>query len=198
MRRTMACMILAGTAFTSTAIAGDSNLYVAASVGRVDGPNNAVLGVGPRPLTGKIDDGDFSWSAHLGYRFNQYLAIDFGYVDLGQLEAMVSDATGVTDSQAALSFAANGVTVAMIAGLPLGRWRPYVKGGVLFTSSELVYTGNGSGTTFRGRFTNDVEDALYGIGVDYALNEKMHLSRARVDDGAVHCRSGVPGASARP
>lgn len=176
MRSTMACMILLGTAVTWPAIADDAGLYVAASLGRVDGPNNGVLGVGPQPLTGKIDDGNFSWSASLGYRLNQYFAIDLGYVDLGELEADVSDATRQTDGRASVSFSAEGVSVAMIAGLPLGRWRPYLKGGVLFTNTELAYAGTGSGTRFSGRFTNDVEDALYGIGVDYALNSDVYLS----------------------
>ena len=176
MRRRSMCVPFAVLAVAHAAAADDSGWYVGAGVGVADTANNVHLGVPDVPLlSGKAEDNDTTWGLAAGYRFNPYLAFELGYVDLGELEADVADATAVTDARASLGFSADGVTFAMIGTFPLAKWELYLKAGVFFSSPVLEYSGSVSGDDFAARITNDSSDPLYGIGVRYALSEHLQI-----------------------
>lgn len=56
------------------------------------------------------------------------------------------------------------------SAFPIGKWEPYLKAGVFYSTTELVYSGSVLGDSFGARFKDDDEDALYGVGVRYAVN----------------------------
>lgn len=174
MRRASVWLAVMALAVAPAALADDSGVYLGASVGVVDGPDNIGLGVPDVPLLvgkGDVDDPSFGFSA--GYRFNKNISIEFGYVDLGELQSDVADAA--SDGRATLGFSAEGVTLAMIGEFPIGKWQPYLKAGVFYSRTVLEYSGTFSGTDFSARLTNDSEDALYGVGVRYQLTERLRL-----------------------
>jgi OOP family OmpA-OmpF porin len=176
MRRRSVWLTLAALAIAPAAAADDSGFYLGAGVGLANAPDNSQLGVSGLPLlTGKTHDNDTSWGLAVGYRFNRNLAIELGYVDLGEITAEVTDATGATDARAAVGFSAEGVTLAVLGTLPLGRWEPYLKAGVLFSDTVLAFSGGSSAGDFSERITNEHGDALYGIGVRYVLNERLQI-----------------------
>lgn len=174
MKRTAVWLAVTTLAVAPAAFADDSGVYLGAAVGFADGPDNVQLGVPDVPLLGgkaDVDDPSFGFSA--GYRFNKNLSIEVGYVDLDELQADVADAA--SDGRATLGFSAEGVTLAMIGELPIGKWQPYLKAGVFYSRTVLEYSGVFSGTDFSARLTSDNEDALYGIGVRYQLSEQLRL-----------------------
>jgi OOP family OmpA-OmpF porin len=168
---------LVALALGRAAAADDSGVYVAAGVGLVDTPNNSVLGVQEvGELTGKTDDGDASWGISAGYRFNRYIAIELGYLDLGEITSEVTDATGSSDAHATVGFSAEGVTLALLGTFPIGqRWEPYLKAGVFYARTVLEFSGSSSGDDFGARVTHENGDALFGIGVRYAISERLQI-----------------------
>lgn len=174
MKQACACMFLIAIFQTCSAAAQDAGVYVSAAVGLIDAPDDAHLDGTPR-LTGSTDNDEVSWNVAVGYRFNPNIALELGYVDLGKVEADLTDASGATDSSAHASFAADGTTLALIGTFPIGRWEPYLKAGVLFSSTDLRFAGAIDAAPFAGRLTNDNEDPLYGTGVRFAATESLRI-----------------------
>lgn len=169
-------MTLAALAFAPAASADDSGWYLGAEAGLADTADKSQLCCAGFPLlTGDTHDNKTSWRVAGGYRFNQNIALELGYVDLGELTSEVSDATGATDARAAVGFSAEGVTFAMIGTFPIAKWELYLKAGVFYSSTVLEYSGSQSATDFGARITNDDEDALYGIGLRYPLSERLRI-----------------------
>ena len=176
MRRSSVWMIVAALAIAPAASADDSGWYLGAGLGLADTADTSQLCCAGFPLlTGRTDDNKTSWGVAAGYRFNPNIALELGYVDLGEFTSEVTDATGATDARAAVGFSADGVTLAMIGTFPIGKWEPYLKAGVFYSNTVLEYSGSLSGTDFGARITNDDEDALYGIGVRYAVSERLRI-----------------------
>lgn len=158
------------------AAADDSGLYVGAGIALVDMPKQIGLGVSNVPLLrGDADNQDTGFAVTLGYRVNRNISFELGYVDLGDLEANVVDVAGTSDARATVGFSSDGMTFAMIGTFPIGKWEPYVKAGILFSSTMLEYSGTLSSTTFSARIADDDEDALYGAGVRYALRDRLRV-----------------------
>jgi len=176
MRRRLLCVPLAALAVGPAAAGDDSGWYMSAGLGLADTADTSQLCCDGFPLlTGETNDNKTTWSIAGGYRFNRNIALELGYVDLGKLTSGVSDATGTSDARAAVGFSAEGVTFTMIGTFPLGKWEPYLKAGVFYSSTVLEYSGSQAGNDFGARVTNDDEDALYGIGVRYAVNERLRI-----------------------
>lgn len=171
MKRTCACLAWLAMFQTCGVSAQDAGIYVSAAVGRADAPDRSQLG----ELTGSTDNDNWSWNVGLGYRFNPNIALELGYLDLGELESDLTDATGITNASAHASFGANGATFALVGTFPMGRWEPYLKAGVLFSSTELEFAGSNGSRPFAGRITNDNEDALYGAGVRFTITERLRV-----------------------
>jgi hypothetical protein len=177
MRGRFLWLALAAFGIAQSASADDSGWYARATLGLADTPDSSGLSFTDLPLlTGRTDDNKTTWGFAAGYRFNPNIAIELGYVDLGEFTAEVTDATGLTDARAATGFSADGVTLAMIGTFPLGKWEPYLKAGVFFSSTVFEYSGSVSGDRFGGRSTADDRDALYGIGLGYAVSERLRIS----------------------
>lgn len=185
MKRMRACaawMALAQALILSGSVSADeSGPYVSAGLGRIDAPDNSSLGI----LSGHTENDVWSWTVGLGYRFNKNIALELGYLDLGELESTnLTDPTGATDARARASFGADGATFALVGTFPIGRWEPYIKAGVMFSSTELRFSGTFDSTPFAGRLTNDHEDPLYGAGVRFTVAEplQVYLDLTYLDD----------------
>jgi opacity protein-like surface antigen len=158
------------------ALADEAGVYIGIGVGYVDVPDSVRLGVPGVPLMeGQTEHTVLRPGLDIGYRFNRNVAIALGYADLGDLKANVSDLTGATDATARVKFSASGVSLALLGTFPIGHWQPYVKAGALFSSTTLKFSGAVAGEPFNADIDNDSEDAIYGLGVRYALSERFEL-----------------------
>ncbi len=157
------------------AFADDAGAYIGAGIGYVDMPGNLGLGVPDVPVMfGETKGGEVAPGVELGYRFNRNIAVELGYVDLGDLKANVVDPNG-SDASAQLQFSADGYSLALVGMFPINQWEPYVKAGAVFSSTTLNYSGSFSGAGFSAKIDNDTEDAIYGAGVRYSLTEQLKL-----------------------
>jgi OmpA-OmpF porin, OOP family len=174
MKRTCACVAWIGLLQTCGVSAQDAGVYVSAAVGRINAPDNSQLNT-TQVLTGPADDEDVSWNIGVGYRFNSNIALDVGYVDLGETKADLTDASGATDASGQASFAAEGVTLALVGTFPIGRWEPYIKAGVLFSSTDFRFSGDTESGSFARRITADNEGPFYGTGVRFTVTEPLQI-----------------------
>lgn len=145
-------------------------------MGRAEHVKGAVLKPAGAPLMkGEADSKVLSWNAALGYRINQNIAFELGYLDLGEVDASVADSTGATDAHAQFTLATRGETLSMIGTFPFGRWTPYLKTGVLFSRTELKYSGIVQGAAFANRLTGSSEAAFFGVGTTFDLGSGLAL-----------------------
>lgn len=63
----------------------------------------------------------------------------------------------------------------MVGTFPFGRWTPYLRAGVLFSETELMYSGIVQGSEFSNRVTGTSEGALFGAGITFDLGSGWAL-----------------------
>ena len=172
--RRLAMFVVPAICVATPALADDAGFYLGARLGRAQYPAHSHLTLSPtlilRGETG--DKEDLAWSFDAGYRFNRYVAIEAGYVDLGESSGRLTDETGTAAAQ--FSFAVQGATLALTGSLPLGNWEPYVRVGVFFFDTRLAFSGSAAGTSFAATLSGsgtDSLDTLYGAGVAYNLTD---------------------------
>lgn len=173
----IACFVLAAGC-APAAFADDSGLYIGAGIGSAEHAANVALKPPEVPLmTGKPDSGsrDKSWTFTLGYRVNANIAFELGYLNLGDMKASVADPSGATDAAGRFTFSVEGVTASMLGRFPIGKWTPYVRGGLLFSNTDLDYSASVAGAHFAARKKGDSEDAFFGAGVTYDLGTHWAL-----------------------
>jgi len=167
---------------SSFAWAADSGFYVGADLGIAQFPNNEDLqlpsGVVLRGSGSNLDNEDYAWAVTAGYRFNPYVAVEAGYLDLGETSGLLADGTGATPAVARFSFATSGPTLALVGTWPLGSWEPYLRFGVFFADTDLSFSALSAAAPFSGRTSDSSEEVFGGIGLGYRFSERW---RARVE-----------------
>lgn len=168
--------LIVGLGFCSRSHAEDSGFYIGGAIGSAEHVKEAALGLTGVPLMkGEADSRVSSWNATLGYRVNPNIAFELGYLDLGEVDASVADLTGATDAHAQFTLATRGETLSMVGTFPFGRWTPYLRAGVLFSKTELKYSGIVQGAAFANRVTGNSEGAFFGVGTTFDLGSGWAL-----------------------
>ena len=176
MNATKYCTCILLLAIGTAARAQDPGFEISASIGSAQHARNVQLGTPFTPLlTGESEHRDLAYSLTAAYRFNPHFGLELGLLNLGEIEASVTDASGMTDARANLEFTTHGVTLAAIASLPLGKWTPYLKVGGIYSKTKLHFLGSVDGDTFAATIDGDDLDALFGLGVKYDLNERWQV-----------------------
>ena len=160
-----------------------SNLYITGSLGQAKADIDSISGV-------TIDDKDTSYSLGLGYKINDYIAIEGGYRSLG--EATLSSTAAVSGTYLGKSFTASGTVgaAADATGFFLGgnfslpvtnKFSAHLKAGLFNWDSDI--TGSGSGTiTYDGTVyavatslstDEDGTDLYYGLGASYQFSDNV-------------------------
>lgn len=168
--------LIVGLGLSSRSHAEDSGFYIGGAIGRAEHVKGAALKPAGAPLMkGEADSKVLSWNAALGYQINRNIAFELGYLDLGEVDASVADLTGATDAHGQFTLATRGETLSMIGTFPLGRWTPYLRAGVLFSKTELKYSGIVQGAAFANRVTGTSEGAFFGAGTTFELGSGWGL-----------------------
>jgi OOP family OmpA-OmpF porin len=173
MKQTCVCVAAIGMALAGDAAGDDSGLYVSAGLGQAEMRDETWLG--GRPIVVDEDKNNLSWALGLGYRLNPYIAIDLGYADLGELEADLATPDPTENTGGRQSIAVEGATLALVGMVPIGRWEPYVKAGMLFTTRTSRFDGEIFGYPVSHRSKDDSEDPFYGAGLRYRVAEPLKI-----------------------
>ena len=141
-----------GLFIAAGARADDAGFYLGAGVGEARQHNDV------------FDAGDTSFKWFAGYSFSRYFAAEAGVIDPGTQK----DTIGAFD----VTSSSDGVFVAMLARLPLGKIvSPYAKlGYVFYDGTETV--SNGGATS---RDSTDGEEQMFGGGIEFRIGESVRL-----------------------
>ena len=134
----------------------DSGVYVGASFGNA-GVDTDFGGIG----VGDFDEDDSAIKAIIGYRFDLpavFLAVEGGYVDLGEPE--------LSAGAASLSIDTSGINLFGIAGLEAGPVELFGKLGYIAWDADLT-ADDGLGNVLSA--SDDGSDLGYGIGIAFGL-----------------------------
>lgn len=180
------------------ALAQQENLlegfYAVATVGSAEYDNDEIPGF-------STDDSDTGFSAGIGYEFNKYIAVEAGYLDLGETSLNGSDTVSGTLYGSSYTISGTLNAEAEVDGFYLGpqvsfpvtdAFDLYAKAGVFFWdldvsaafSGSLTYEGtvySGSGTA---TYSDDGEDLYYGLGASYDVTDTFTVRAdwTRYDD----------------
>lgn len=113
------------------------------------------------------DDADTGYKVFAGYRFGEYMAIEGGYIDLGEAQA---DATAPVVAAATLS--ARGGYLAVLPQIPIGpSGSIFGRVGLSALDAELVATAPG----VRSTDSSGAVGFMFGVGAEIHLSESMSL-----------------------
>jgi OOP family OmpA-OmpF porin len=107
------------------------------------------------PMSSKLDDTVSPWGAQVGYRFNNWVAVEVGYVNLGEATYTLSgaiagnyaffDGTAVVNRPLAGGFesgidvTSQGITAAALGMLPLGQhFDLHLRGGIYYADTRVT------------------------------------------------------------
>lgn len=117
-----------------------------------------------------LDDSDTGYKIMGGYKFNDNLAVEAGYVDLGHATYKVS----VTGANAKLDLHAYGLSVDAVGTLPFGAgFSGYLRAGLIAAWVESDVSATGSGGSASDDSTDSSVKPAAGVGLAYDLNETL-------------------------
>jgi OOP family OmpA-OmpF porin len=158
--------LLAATAVTP-ALAGD--FYVVGSVGqssfdvdkgRADG---LLTAAGYTGVNTSVDKNDTAYKAQVGYQFNQYFAVEGGYINFGKAQYRGTITGGIVKAD----IEASGFNIDAVGILPINEsFSLFGKLGVIDAKVELVGTSSVSATKWK---------PTYGVGATYNVNKQLGI-----------------------
>jgi OOP family OmpA-OmpF porin len=149
----LAAVIVA--ALTPAAAVADSGIYLAANVGQAELSEN---------FDGfEVDSDSTAFRVALGWRFNDYLAIDAGYSNFGRFEQSFDIDGTITE----ISLKADGFTVGGVGTLPVGdRWSFFARAGVFFWDGDADINNVSAATP-------EDTNLYFGAGARFALTDRL-------------------------
>jgi hypothetical protein len=151
------------------------NWYMAAAVGEIISA--------PTPLSqSTLGTDQIGWSISGGYRFNQYVNVQAGFVELGELVGQLAITQGGATQIVQTQYSAKGETLAVVGTLPWRKWELFLKGGVLFADTELSSVG---GQPLTGSTSSQTQHGLVGLGFERYWDVNWSVEAAFTDYLAV-------------
>jgi OOP family OmpA-OmpF porin len=144
----------------------------------------------------QLDDTDVGWKVFGGYNFNDYIGLEAGYTDLGEMKSSFGTTVAPGDIQSVVNAAARvhpffaaGATFSVVGKVPLGeRFELFGKVGAFVwdeAEAETEVTSPGDHHE-HAEVDHDGSDVLFGAGIAFALGGGWHVrgewERYQADD----------------
>jgi OOP family OmpA-OmpF porin len=177
---------------SSGASAQESGWYGGINLGKTStdiasGPLRSALQAAGYATTGlAVDDKDAGWKLLGGYSFNQYLAVEGSYVDLGNFDVHATLLPAATQRGKA---SLHGYGIDLVGTLPLGgNFSAFGRVGLNNTRVSQSFSNSGLGAYFADRTDRGTQEK-YGVGVQYRISDafsvRAELERYGIDDNRV-------------
>jgi hypothetical protein len=207
----IAFITLAGSAAASSAQAAELGIYAGVSYAMVKKDStrsvfenearnvDALARFVPQSTTATLDSEDSAYGFVVGWRLSEHLALEGGYMDLGEVSYR-EHSTGLFipppadppeppdpgTLQKNIDSGTSGIQLSVLGILPLSyRWEVYARGGVLIANNtESVFVIDELGNPGKLRGTKSGFDLLAGTGISFSLAEiySVRLEYQRVFD----------------
>lgn len=137
--------------------------------------------------TSSVDDSDVGWGMQVGYRFNDYVAAEVGYVNLGDVlyEAILqaTDAGGTIAPfpvESSLRFNATGPTASVLGMVAIGeRFDIHGRAGIVFADTRLRRRVRTVDREFvniaHDEFDARTQDLFAGVGATWNINDSYSV-----------------------
>jgi OOP family OmpA-OmpF porin len=164
------------SAYADEMAPSSKNFYVLGAVGQ------SKWDLGDAGGVPTVNDTDTAWKLQLGYKFNRYLAIEGGYIDMGGFDMSgnrPSDGKPVRGTGSGYA-----VNVAAVGSLPLGdEFSLFGKLGLAWVSGSGAVTVGGVTTD---SFSGSETKANYGAGLNWDFSRELALRAEyeRIQDNA--------------
>jgi opacity protein-like surface antigen len=166
---TMALAVLAAASVHATA--GEMGVYLYGSYGKAESERKAetdktVTGSGITAFTSTADESDAAYKLLAGYRLNEHLALEAGYVSLGKSSYRAASTAPVVATRSG-EIQVDGWAVAGLMGAPFTETvSVFAKTGGYFYHVDFVCTGTGVACVNPTR-TVDGRSVFYGLGLEW-------------------------------
>lgn len=138
------------------------------------GLGQATVDFGNANTTGlNIDDKDTSYSIGAGYKFNDYIAIEGGYLKPGTASISASVDGGTLSASSEF----DGYYLGPVLSLPMSdKFEAYARAGVYFWNADNKVSATGIFTgIFPATATDNGNDPYYGIGAAYKATKNVSV-----------------------
>lgn len=166
--------LLALTATPALAAEGNAGwatgFYATASVGQARADNETLETLEGAVTGFSVDDTDTGYSAGIGYEFNKYVAIEAGYVNLGEASGTYSDGAGsITGSGEGTGF-----YFGPKLSLPItDAFSVFGKIGLFAWDLDAKASGTGAYAIPTTTANYDGTDIYFGLGLAYNITETL-------------------------
>lgn len=202
----IALIALAGSAAAGAARAAELGIYAGVSyvMAKKDSTRSvfeneaqiidSLAAFAPQSTTATFDTEDSSYGFVVGWRLSEHLALEGGYMDLGDVKYrehsdgvfFAPDPPEQGSLQKNIDSGTSGIQLSALGILPLSyRWELYARGGALIANStEDVFVIDDLGTPGRIRVNQSGFDLLAGVGISFSLVDiyNVRLEYQRVFD----------------
>lgn len=199
----IAFIVLAGGVGAGTARAAQLGIYAGISYAMVEKDSTRSVfedealavyngfGFVPQTTTGSFDSEDSSYGFVVGWRLTEHIALEGGYMDLGEVvyrDRSTGFRAGVQEAQnwaQNVESSTSGISLSALGILPLSyRWEVYARAGLLISNNtERIFITDNIGSE-SGRGSKSGADLLAGVGVSFSIVEiyQLRLELGRVFD----------------
>jgi hypothetical protein len=199
----IAFIVLAGGVGAGAAHAAQLGIYAGVSYALVEKESNRsdyeaealaiynAFGFTPQTTTGSFDSKDSSYGFVVGWRLTEHIALEGGYLDLGDViyrDRSTGLSTGFPDPEnwaQNVESSTSGIALSALGIWPLSyRWEVYARAGLLISNNtESVFITDGIGSESL-RASKSGADLLAGVGISFSVVEiyNIRLEYGRVFD----------------
>ncbi len=137
----------------------------------------------PQSTSASFDSEDSAYGFVVGWRLTPHLAIEGGYLDLGDVSLrdrsdgqFVAPPVGPATVQQNVEASTNGIALSALGILPLSyRWEVYGRGGFLIANStENIFISDGVGSQ-KFRANGSGFNPIAGVGISFSVVEIYNL-----------------------
>ena len=171
----------AATLISPVAMAEDTGWYVGGSVGSARAKSDtsaaqwdAALGTLGITSQSTLDESDTGYKLFAGYQINKNLAVEGGYVDLGEFIKYDSTVTAPSAGTVKTTLKNDGWTLDVVGILPLdGSFSVFGKVGAYISKTKLEVTATGGGGAATDSASKTDTNAKFGLGANYAFTKNV-------------------------
>lgn len=143
--------------------------------------DGALSAAGATGLSASTDDKSNKWRLQLGYQFNDYLAVEAGYIDIGKTKYSAT----YTGGSASGEIKSGGPDVVALGMLPLGNgFSAFGELGLIDAKTKTSLSASGVAAAASDKYDKTKLRPLYGVGGIYNFNDTtaMRVSLERVNN----------------
>lgn len=125
----------------------------------------------------ETSDSAFTWGLHLGYQVLPYVAVEAGYIDLGEAEykvrGVVADDFDDYQAEAVGNLDSSGFVVSALGMVPLwdSGWDVFGRVGMYFGSNDLKESLTVDDVTDAAEDDTSSESFVWGVGISYTSGQ---------------------------